>query len=117
MHALFGKEYGEKLRLQLESVPVDEKELTIIEAISEALHDAGAIFILPFCFKDSHQKSFCLAGITHIRMIRMPVPQTDNLTLSKPLNTASGNVLSVPNEVVGFQTYKISPIYTTWMWN
>ena len=55
MDALFGKERAEKLRAQLETVPADEKELTIIEAVTEALNDAGASFVLPFCFKDSHR--------------------------------------------------------------
>lgn len=55
MDALFGKVRAEQLRTQLEAVPADEKELTIIEAVTEALHDAGATFVLPFCFKDSHR--------------------------------------------------------------
>jgi three-Cys-motif partner protein len=55
MDALFGKERADRLREQLEDVPADEKELTIIEAVTEALHDAGATFVLPFCFKDSHR--------------------------------------------------------------
>jgi len=55
MDALFGKERAEKLRVLLESVPADEKELTIIEAVTESLHDAGATFVLPFCFKDAHR--------------------------------------------------------------
>jgi len=55
MAALFGKERAERLREQLETVPMEEKELTIIEAVTEALNDAGATFVLPFCFKDSHR--------------------------------------------------------------
>jgi hypothetical protein len=55
MDALFGKERAEKLRKQLETVPAHEKELTIIEAVTEALHDAGATYILPFCFKDANR--------------------------------------------------------------
>jgi len=56
MDALFGKERAERLRKQLDMVPVEEKELTIIETVTEALHDAGASFVLPFCFKDSHRR-------------------------------------------------------------
>jgi three-Cys-motif partner protein len=37
MDALFGKERAEKLRIQLEAIPADEKELTVIEAITESL--------------------------------------------------------------------------------
>jgi three-Cys-motif partner protein len=55
MDALFGKERADKLREQLETVPADEKELTIIEAVTEALKDAGASYVLPFCFKDPHR--------------------------------------------------------------
>jgi len=55
MDALFGKERAERLRTQLETVPAEEKEPTIIEAVTEALHDAGATYVLPFCFKDSHR--------------------------------------------------------------
>jgi three-Cys-motif partner protein len=55
MDALFGKKRAEQLRLDLESIPTEEKELTIIEAITEALHDAGAAYVLPFRFKDSHR--------------------------------------------------------------
>jgi three-Cys-motif partner protein len=55
MDALFGKVRAEKLREQLEKVSVDEKELTIIETITEALHDAGAQYVLPFRFKDAHR--------------------------------------------------------------
>jgi three-Cys-motif partner protein len=55
MDALFGKVRAGKLREQLDTVPAEEKELTIIEAVTEALNDAGATFVLPFCFKDSHR--------------------------------------------------------------
>lgn len=55
MDALFGKERAEKLKGQLDAVPAEEKELTIIEAVTEALHDAGATYVLPFCFKDDHR--------------------------------------------------------------
>jgi len=56
MDALFGKERAEQLRRDLENVPQDEKELTIIEAITEALQDTGAHYVLPFCFKDAHRR-------------------------------------------------------------
>ena len=56
MDALFGKERAEQLRRDLEKVPQDEKELTIIEAITEALQDTGAHYVLPFCFKDAHRR-------------------------------------------------------------
>lgn len=55
MDALFGKEHAEKLRKELKSVPMEEKELTIIEAIIEALHEVGAPFVLPFRFRDAHR--------------------------------------------------------------
>ncbi len=55
MDALFGKERAERLRNQLDIVPAEEKELTVIETVTEALQEAGATFVLPFCFKDSHR--------------------------------------------------------------
>jgi predicted DNA-binding protein YlxM (UPF0122 family) len=55
MDALFGKARAEQLREKLEMVPPEEKELTIIEAITEALHEAGATYVLPFCFKDARR--------------------------------------------------------------
>jgi len=56
MDALFGQERAERLKGQLDTVPHEEKELTIIEAVTEALHDAGATYVLPFCFKDDHRQ-------------------------------------------------------------
>lgn len=56
MDALFGKDRAAKLREELESVPSQEKELAIIEAVTAALYDAGATYVLPFCFKDAHRK-------------------------------------------------------------
>lgn len=55
MDALFGKERADNLRQKLDTILPEEKELTIIEAITESLHDAGATYVLPFCFKDAHR--------------------------------------------------------------
>jgi len=52
MNALFGKERGDKLRQQLEPLRPFERELTIIEALTEAIKEMGGQYILPFRFKN-----------------------------------------------------------------
>lgn len=52
MNALFGKERGDMLRQQLEPLRPFERELTIIEALIEAIKEMGGEYILPFCFKN-----------------------------------------------------------------
>lgn len=53
MNALFGKERGDKLRQQLEPMRPFERELTIIEALAEAIKEMGGQYILPFRFKNN----------------------------------------------------------------
>jgi len=53
MNALFGKERGDKLRRQLELLRPFERELTIIEALIEAIKEMGGQYVLPFCFKNA----------------------------------------------------------------
>ena len=52
MNALFGKERGDKLRQQLEPMRPFERELTIIEALAEAIKEMGGQYVLPFRFKN-----------------------------------------------------------------
>jgi three-Cys-motif partner protein len=52
MNALFGKERGDLLRQQLELLSPFKRELTIIEALIEAIKEMGGEYILPFCFKN-----------------------------------------------------------------
>jgi len=53
MNALFGKERGDKLRQQLEPLRPFERELTIIEALVEAIKEMGGQYVLPFRFKNA----------------------------------------------------------------
>ncbi len=53
MNALFGEERADALRKQLEPMSPDERELTIVEEICEALKEMGGEFVLPFTFKDA----------------------------------------------------------------
>ena len=52
MNALFGQERAECLRLQLQSMGPYEREMTIVEEMSQALKDMGGYYILPFGFKN-----------------------------------------------------------------
>jgi len=55
MVALFGKDRLEELRTKLVDLDSTEKELEIINTLSEALKDFGGKFSLPFCFKHAEQ--------------------------------------------------------------
>jgi len=52
MNALFGEARANQLRCQLEPTPPAVRELTVVEASSQALKEAGGEFFLPFFFKN-----------------------------------------------------------------
>lgn len=52
MDALFGMGRARRLRETLALLPSREREPAIIEALSEAVSESGAKYVLPFCFKD-----------------------------------------------------------------
>lgn len=52
MDALFGSTRSEELRKNLAPLSPRLRELTIVEAISEALRDMGGDYVLPFTFKN-----------------------------------------------------------------
>jgi three-Cys-motif partner protein len=54
MNALFGQEAAEQLRQRIESVPAPQREVFIVEAISEALQDLGGKYVLPFRFRNAN---------------------------------------------------------------
>ncbi|NES87681.1 MAG: three-Cys-motif partner protein TcmP [Moorea sp. SIO2B7] len=56
MDALFGEERSEKLRDTLNLMQPQERELTIVEAISKALKDMDGEYVLPFGFKNNNGK-------------------------------------------------------------
>jgi three-Cys-motif partner protein len=53
MNSLFGKERADSLREELQPMQPYERELTIVEAICEALKEIGGDYSLPFRFKNS----------------------------------------------------------------
>jgi three-Cys-motif partner protein len=52
MNSLFGRERADNLREELETKRPDERELIIVEAISQALKEIGGEYVLPFRFKN-----------------------------------------------------------------
>jgi three-Cys-motif partner protein len=53
LDALFGETRGEKLRHKLEPLNPDERELTIVEEMCDALIELGGKYTLPFGFKNA----------------------------------------------------------------
>ncbi|HLI63849.1 MAG TPA: three-Cys-motif partner protein TcmP [Terriglobales bacterium] len=54
MNVLFGDERATQLRAQLAGLPPGEREIAIVEALSESIRELGADYVLPFCFKDEN---------------------------------------------------------------
>jgi three-Cys-motif partner protein len=52
MNSIFGRERADILRKQLEGLPAGERELTILNELTEALQGIGGKYVLPFSFKD-----------------------------------------------------------------
>ncbi len=52
MNALFGQKRADKLRLKLSRLDPRERELTIVEELSQALQSHGERFVLPFRFRN-----------------------------------------------------------------
>jgi len=52
MDALFGQERANLVRVRLSGLSPEEREMLIVEELSQALKQMGARFILPFTFKD-----------------------------------------------------------------
>lgn len=55
MNDLFGKERADELRSQLQTKSPHERELMIVESISQSLKAIGGEYVLPFCFKDEKE--------------------------------------------------------------
>ena len=51
--ALFGAERGTRLRQRLISLNPQQRELQILEELTEALRDLGGKYVLPFCFRNA----------------------------------------------------------------
>jgi three-Cys-motif partner protein len=56
MDVLFGSERAETLRRILEPLLPGEREVAIVEELTQAIKDLGAKYVLPFCFKNEHGK-------------------------------------------------------------
>jgi three-Cys-motif partner protein len=56
MDALFGKQRADDLRTKLLLLDPQEREMTIVEEISQALKAMGGQYVLPFCFKNAAGK-------------------------------------------------------------
>lgn len=54
--ALFGDDRAIKLRSKISGMTPDDRELTIIEELGQAINELGFPYILPFCFKDESGK-------------------------------------------------------------
>jgi three-Cys-motif partner protein len=106
MDALFGKERAERLRQKLETVSSEEKELTIIEAITEALHDAGATYVLPFCFKDAHRNC-----TSHHLILATKHPLGYQIMKDIMARESSGGVQGVPSFEYNPATVRQSLLY------
>ena len=52
MNALFGQTRADEIREELKILTPKDRELTIVEAICEALKEMGTKYVLPFCFKN-----------------------------------------------------------------
>ena len=53
VNALFGSERADELRQKITSLSPSDREITILEALSQALKDMGAQYLLPFRFRGS----------------------------------------------------------------
>ena len=53
MNALFGEKKANNLRQQLKDKSSYERELIVVEELSEALQKIGGEYVLPFCFKNN----------------------------------------------------------------
>lgn len=54
MDALFGEERAKELRPRLASLTPEQRELTIVEELCQALRTLGPEYVLPFRFRDEH---------------------------------------------------------------
>jgi three-Cys-motif partner protein len=52
INVLFGRTRADALRERLAGLPPHEREAAIVEALSQALRELGAEYVLPFSFKD-----------------------------------------------------------------
>jgi three-Cys-motif partner protein len=71
---LFGKDRAEVLRKKIASLPPEERETAVVEALVEALKELGAGYVLPFRFKDekgSRTSHYLIFATKHPRGYRI----------------------------------------------
>lgn len=56
MNMLFGDRRAEQLREKLAHLDPSEREVTIVEELSQAMKELGTPYVLPFCFKNESGK-------------------------------------------------------------
>jgi len=93
MDALFGEERANILRARLESISSpEERELTIVEELSQALRDMGGKYVLPFSFRNEsgNRTSHHLIFVTkHFKGYEVMKGVMDKYSSSKSQNVAS----------------------------
>jgi len=52
MNALFGETRADALRARLYPISPEEREMAVVEELTEALKEMGGKYVLPFCFKN-----------------------------------------------------------------
>ena len=76
MDALFGEDPADKLRIKLNGISPQDRELTIIEELGESLQDMGGKYVLPFRFKDergtrtSHHPIFVSKNVVGYKIMK-----------------------------------------------
>ena len=54
MNSLFGKERADHLRSKIDNLDSNDRELSIVEELGQAMKEIGGKYVLPFCFKNEN---------------------------------------------------------------
>ncbi len=108
MDALFGEERADELRDRLLTMNPNERELAIVEAISQALKEEGGEYILPFCFKtqSGHRSSHHLIFVSkHIRgyQIMKEIMAGESSTAAQGVPSFEYNPAATPEQPLLFE--------------
>ena len=108
MDALFGTKRANELRAQLPHMNPDKRELTIVEAISQALKEKGGKYVLPFCFKTEHgsRSSHHLIFVSkHIRgyQIMKEIMAKESSTAAQGVPSFEYNPAATPEQPLLFE--------------
>ena len=88
MNSLFGRERAHELQVDLTSMSPGERELSIVEAISQSLKEKAGQYVLPFRFKDergtrsSHHLIFVSKNRTGYKIMK-EIMATESTTLEQ----------------------------------